>query len=178
VRQPRRRAFTLVEVTAVIVLVALVAGAVTLRVRGTMRRATLAQTVDEWAGFDRLTRVLAESRRRPMSLVIDMGLGQVSRLDSDGVTEVGAALTLPEELTIAEVRLADGRRGWGRADVPYSSRGLSPSYAVCLEDNRGGRRWVLFAGLTGQRIEVDSDEALQAMFDVSARPNGGQDHGR
>jgi len=178
VRQPRRRAFTLVEVTAVIVLVALVAGAVTLRVRGTMRRATLAQTVDEWAGFDRLTRVLAESRRRPMSLVIDMGLGEVSRLDSDGVTEVGAALAVPAELTIAEVRLADGRRGWGRADVPCSARGLSPSYAVCLEDDRGGRRWVLFAGLTGQRIEVDSDETLQATFDVLAQPHKSRDAGR
>ncbi len=165
------RAFSLVEIMAVLMVMAVVAGAVTLRLEGPLKRASMRELVDSVAGFDRLTRVWARQQGRPVTIVIDMAGGELSRValdNRDGTTAVGSALVLPERFRVTEVRTALGRNQGGRMEIPCSRRGLSASYALCLQDDRGTRQWILFAGLTGQMIQVDDERQVQTIFESLA----------
>jgi len=173
----RGKAFSLVEIMVVLVIMAVVAGAVTLRLEGPLKRASMRELVDCVAGFDRLTRVWAREQDRPVTIVVDMAEGELSRVALDGkdeATAVGSALVLPERFEVAEVRTVLGRNEGGRAEIPCSRRGFSASYALCLEDDSGMRQWILFAGLTGQMIQADDERQVQTIFEALAGKGRGK----
>ena len=56
-----RRGFTLIELTVVLLIVAILAGVVTLRLQGPLHRAEMRDVIERIAFFDHLTRVHAAS---------------------------------------------------------------------------------------------------------------------
>lgn len=166
-----RRAFSLVEVAMVLLVLALVAGAVTLRVRPILLRMDMRACLDEAAEFDRMSRAIAREHGRPVLLVFDLAEGRVRRTGEDGRERLGEPLDLPPGRRLAEVRLAGRPVRSGCASVSISAAGLGPTYALAIEGRDGtDRRWLLMAGLTGQVVEAaDGKEVDDAFAAIKAR---------
>ena len=162
----RRPGFSLIELTMVLVIVAIVSAAVVLNVREPLRRTGMQACLDEIATFDRLTRTLAREHDRPLRLVVDLSEGRLRRTDEAGREEQGEALRLPSGHRIAELRLAGQTIDSGAATVSCSARGLTPTYAVRVEGPGGWRRWVLVAGLSGQTWEPDDGKPLADILEA------------
>lgn len=170
----KRRAFSLMEMTAVLVILAIAAAAVVLRLEGPMRRAQMRDVIGMIAQFDHLTRVHAREHDRPLRLVVDLNGGELGRTDEHGNQAVGAPLRLSSDYTIARLMIREEEISAGTAAVSCSRRGLTPSYAMLLEGKGGRRQWIVLAGLTGTLVKIENEEEILDIFAATGlRRNAG-----
>jgi prepilin-type N-terminal cleavage/methylation domain-containing protein len=167
------KAFTLIEVMVVVLLLALAAATVTLRLAGPKQRADFEDAADSLRQWDFLTRQFARTQGRAIQIVLDLDDGKVSRL-CGGDREESAALALPEPCRLEKVLVRGLEITHGRAAICCSANGFTPTYAVQLA-GRGRKRALLFAGLTGQAVEVEDERELQEAISLleGGRPDPG-----
>lgn len=163
-RRDNLRGFTLIELVVVLVILALAAGAITLRLQGPLERATLADTVGRIVAFDARTRVLARRHDKMLRIEVDLSAGVLTRIGTATGEPAGMPLELPEGVRLAECRLASENASIGRVAVPVSSRGLSKSYALCVVGADGPRHWLIVAGLTGQVTRTEDAHTVETLF--------------
>jgi len=169
----RARGFTLIELTVVILILAILAAVVTVRLDGPAARARMSDAVDRLAAMDTLARTLAQVRDVPLRLIMDLSEDTLRATDAAGRDDVASACALPGNFRIGAVRTSGGERTAGRVDIPVSPLGLAPTYAVQLEGPGHRKQWILVAGLSGERVEIDETE-LRAFFEPpQARRNAG-----
>lgn len=150
-------AFSLTELTVVLLIVAIVAGAVALRVQGPLGRAQVNDVVGAVASFARTTRAAAREQDRPMRLVVDLSAGTLRRTDDHGRAIGGPALTLPDGFSVHRLLLERQDVTASDVAIPCSRRGLMPTCGLEFR-GRGQRQWVVVAGLTGELVQVDSEQ--------------------
>jgi len=160
------RGFTLLEMTAVLMVMALVAAAVTLSLAATQRRASAADAVEDLVRFDQLARCFARRQGRPVRLAVDLRANRLLRADAAGGQEGHeTACPLGASFTLGEAVLAGRRIAEGRTALWVSDRGYSPTYALRL-DGPSLRRWILFAGPTGQVSVLDDEKEFRETLDL------------
>ncbi len=160
----RRGAFSLIELTVVLLILGIGAAAAALRIQGPMRNARLDDVVDQVRQFDHVTRQWAVAHNRSARLVVDVSTGRLSRTDAEGRELGSEPLTLPDNVAIAELHVRGRRMGVGQVSVSRSQAGRTPTYGIVLEEDGGRRRWLIFAGLTGEFTETDDPEVLEAIL--------------
>lgn len=151
-----RRAFSLVELLAAIVVLALLTAGAAWTFGGPLRRAQLGEAVEQVRSFDATGRQFARNAGRECTLALDLDDGVLTRIEAGGRETFRAVVARP--CRIDEVRTARRRYDGGQAVVAVSGLGLSESYAVKMSAG-GDVRWVVFAGLSGESRAV-SDEAM------------------
>jgi len=163
----RRRAFSLIELSVVLVILAIAAAAVALNARARMRRATLDDAVGALGRYDGATRAAARRQDRPIALLMDLSAGRVNRVSPDGDEIDAAPLMLPGGVRIARVLVGDRCIDYGEAAIRINTLGLSRSYAVLLDDGNN-RRWLLAAGLTGRIVEIEDEDEVADILAATA----------
>ena len=158
---PSARAFTLIEVTAVLALTAILAAAAGVALAGPRARAVAADAVDQLAYADASVRRTAVDH--PQTFTIDLSDGQLSR--SEGGGPLVTLAELPAGVRVTRVLVGGDVIDFGQAQIAMSAGGRSGSYAVGLS-TPAGPRWVVVAGLTGQVIAVADASAAEAAVDV------------
>jgi len=159
---PRRaRAFSLVELAVVLVILAIMAAAVTLRAHGPMRQCRMEDVVDRVVQYDYLTRSQARQHGRAMHLVVDLNEGQLRRTDVKEERAFGTELTMPRDFRVGRLLVRDGDLSAGSVSIAVGEHGWTPSYAVRLDGPGGRKQWLLFLGLTGQALRVDDERTAQ-----------------
>ena len=166
----RRRAFSLIEITAVILVLAIIAGSVTLRMAATVQRARMEDVVGRIEQFDRLARVHVREHDRPLRLVVNISAGTIRRTDPRGRDEPCPPLVLPDGYRIARLLVKGQAAASGSVSITCSRLGLTPSYALGLEGPAGQRKWLLAAGLSGQFVEPGSEEKTRNILAAAAAP--------
>ena len=155
-------AFTLIELTAVLVLMAVITGAAVVSLAGPRSRAVAADAAAQVSFADAQVRQAALGTDQPQTLLIDLQAGRLSRVSDDAppVTLVD----LPAGVRLARVVVGAEATDFGQVRLPISAAGRSPSYAVDLS-TPAGQRWLVVAGLTGQVTPAadgaDADAVLE-----------------
>ena len=179
----QRRAFTLIELMAVVVLIGLLAGAATWSMVWQASQATRTDVISRIAHADRMARLAAERSGRPCELVIDLDRQTLGRrmLREDGSVERAAEVQLPREFRIERVIRSDPagakqrsaqRFERGQVTVGYGPGGRSRSFAVMLKDKQQ-TDWLVWAGLSGQVIQTHDDKEADNIFELLG--GGGSD---
>lgn len=163
----RARGFTLIELTAVLLILGVAAAAVTLRMQGPMCNARMKDVIDEIGAFDQLTRTYAREHDRPVRLVVNLSAGRLSRQDEGEAEELGTALELPEGYRIARLRVRGEDLWSGRVSVRCSEWGLTPTYAMRIDGPSGKSRWVVIAGLTGELVRAEDEDELRDIIETT-----------
>jgi prepilin-type N-terminal cleavage/methylation domain-containing protein len=162
------RGFTLIELAIVILILAIVAAATVLRLGGPLRRVQMGDVVDLVAAFDGLARDYARTHDRAVWLVVDVPQRRLRRASGENGADLGAPLALPPGYRVAQVWLRGQPRGYGRTAIPCSQHGLTPSYGLLIEGPGGRRQWLVFAGLSGQNVQVKNEREVQAILGPAA----------
>lgn len=150
------QAFTLIELTAVLVILALLSAAAVVTFGVPLQRARSADAVASLRSFDAYARQAAGRFNRPSQIIIDLDRQMLTRTAAE-------PLHLPQVLRIAEVRLAAHRQTSGQVKIPCSAAGLTPSYGLHLTGPETDR-WILVAGLSGQITEIDDERSLDNLL--------------
>jgi prepilin-type N-terminal cleavage/methylation domain-containing protein len=149
----KARAFSLIELSLVLLIIAIAAAAVTLRVQGPMGHARMRDAVDAIGQFDRTTRQAARAQDRPLWLTVDLAAGTIRRVTDSGREADGAVLSLPDGFAMERLLVRGQETGDSARALTCSRSGLVPTYALLLRGG-GERRWLVVAGLTGELLEV------------------------
>ena len=171
VKNSRRRGFTLFELIAVILLLAIFAAAVRAPVVSMLDRITTHNTIDQLQTLDRLMRQEAKRSGKEVQLHIDPLEGTFVRTDSSSEqTPIGQAVRLQENIHIEQIRIAPEKQNFDElnAVLRCSSDGATVSYAMQIQ-LPSRTTWLLFAGLTGQCYELESEDDVTNVFDELSR---------
>jgi prepilin-type N-terminal cleavage/methylation domain-containing protein len=155
-----RRGFTLIEMSAVLLLMALLSAAVAVNLTGSKHRADLTDAADQINAADAAVRAIAGSTEGPVRLTISPSTRKLRR-DTPGRPAVTIA-ELPADVTVESIRLAGSAVSYNDAAIAFTA-GRSPTYAVRLSAPGGQHEWIVIAGLTG-KSSVETDEAVDAIF--------------
>ena len=151
----RVRAFTLIELLGVMLVMALLATVAVMSFATPIRAARARAAVEMIRSFDRSTRELALRGGTPLRMKFDADEGTLTR--SRGGSAIYSA-TLPSGFRIAEMR--------GGATIDCSALGLTRSYALRITGEHFDQ-WLIVAGLSGQ-ITATSDE--RTVINILASP--------
>ena len=160
--------FTLIEVAVVIVIVGLLATAVSLRSSGWFRSSRVRDAADRLAMVDRLARTYARRFDRPVGLTFDLSRGTVTVTDAQGQEAQTHRAQLPRGFSIRRIGVSDSRVEFGRVTIPCSALGHTPTYMVQLSGPDDQKLWVVVLGVTGQMITVDDEQQVDTVMGLPA----------
>lgn len=165
-----RGAFTLVEVVAVLLLVAVLGATVTVSLNATRRASRLQDAVERLKDYDAAARDRARSSGRAMRLAFGTTSSRLQRVDATTGRPEGATIEFDRGVTVERVWIAseEGAAAATSGDVVCSSLGQTDSYAVLLLSANAARQWVVFAGLTGEVRLLKNDVEVEEIFKLLA----------
>jgi len=163
-----RWGFSLIELSAVLLIAGIAAGAVALRLGGPLARANAEDAMGQIQQFDHLARAYARRHDQELVVVIQLDRGRLYKRGPDR-KELGAALKMPRRIHLRQAWVGSGRAASGQVEIPISRLGLSPSYAMQVVTDKRSETWLLVAGLTGQMSQLDHEKDVEhAMAAIAA----------
>ncbi len=157
--RPARSGFSLVELLAVLILCALLAGMAGLSVRSHLQRIQLVTAIEQLSRTDQLVRRRARQTGRVVFLKIQT---EPPRFSIDD----GRSQSFPHGIVVQRVRTARQSSARGSLRLRVSSTGQSDDYAVQLAGRDGGRRWLVVLGRSGQQLVLDSEPDVASLFPI------------
>lgn len=165
------RAFSLIEILLVMVLLALLAGAVTLSLSGRARQAQLKDVQGQLEQFDYQGRQFAIRHGRPFQMVFDLDHGVLRRISPQENQGIWGELVLPEGFHVEGLLVADNPPiTSGKTALWCSDRGQTASYGLKLS-GPDGKRCSIVAGLSGQFTQVDDAQQIQSTLALLSKGN-------
>lgn len=159
--------FTLIEVAAVVLLMALLAVAAGLSLSGRYRQVAMERVVQQLVHQDRLARQQARLTGRSVQLVFDLDQAKVTRSNAHD-TQPAQPWSLPPGYRLIKIFLLGRSVDQGQIAVSYSQRGWSPSYILWLSGPENQSTRLLIIGLSGQVMEVTDEGQLKALCEALA----------
>ena len=153
-----RSGFTLIELIAVIVVLAIITSLAVMSFGGTIDRYKMVQAIETLEMFDAAARREARRAEQPLTATINASRGELTI----GITD--RTFRLPSRVEITDFRTSrSGSRGLVR--LPIASDGSSPTYAVQL--TRGKiKRWFMVLGVSGQVVPIENEGDVNALLSV------------
>ncbi|HUY31652.1 MAG TPA: type II secretion system protein [Pirellulales bacterium] len=166
-RDGRRRAFTLIELSVVLALMGLVLAVATVSFKEPYRRAQSQYALEQVMQADRRLRDHARRFGRAADLTIDLERGVIHATEQAAERRAGKE-QLALRFASAVDRVLLGRRhiAYGRANVHFSGSGRSKTYALRLRGADGVGRWLLFAGESGQVTVSEHEKEIDDIFRI------------
>ena len=162
---PFRRAFTLIEVMVVVLMMGLLAGAAALTLNKPLREARALDAITTVRSFDETARTVARRLGRPATLRFDFTANVLQRFEDNRLTQ---QIQLPFGFRVSQVRTAARRASEGDAQILCSPLGITRTYAVRIQGSGDFNTWLLVSGLSGEVTPITDESKLDAIFSATA----------
>lgn len=159
----KRTAFTLIELAAVVALIALLTGVAIVKLGGPLRKATYESALQRIVALDQQTRFRAQAAQ-PGRIFIDLEACELVSFAGRADSQPANQVFLPPGFSIDEVVTRSRRCADGSMEILIGPLGNSPTYAMKVSNSRELSRWLLFMGRTGQFVYLESDDQVLALI--------------
>ena len=159
-----RRAFTLVELIVVIVIVALMSGVVVYSVRGHVDAAALEGAVQRFQSLDH--RLRAETKRHERTAEIRIGRrgGELTILTGIELSRSGIKRDFSVGSRVTIESILSARRISATRSITFNAAGRSANYAAKFVTENDATTWLVVLGISGQQIRCQSEEEVYALL--------------
>ncbi len=158
----RQRSFTLIELAAVILVMALLAGAAVLTLAHTTSQRRLEDVCDQFMRADALARSAARQANTSEQLIYD--LDQQMVLWQNTPEQKPIVLAHWDAKDELEARMGKQTFSSGQVTIEYSADGFSPNYALSVSRPDQPTRYVVVAGITGRCLCTEDNKRVDAIF--------------
>ncbi len=156
----KRPAFTLLEMTAVLTILALTASLVAVNYREPVNNARLENAFETVERLDQRIRLWCKTNDSPARITVDLDRGVFAAEKETGGPLPIPAAKIPGGMKIKELRIMGENRFGRDTKIPYTSRGTASCWAYSIAYSRSREKYRLVIGATGQSIPFDNEEAL------------------
>ncbi len=160
IRCCRKSALTLIELIAVLVLCAVLAGIVVVSVRSHVARANLTSSCEMLMACDSHARHVAHERGQPTRLLIGSGDRATIRLPN------GQIRTVARGVKIDRLWTARTSTQTGTLQVVMTANGQSETYAVRLTAGEKLSRWIMVLGGSGQTLVMKDERRVRRLLAI------------
>ena len=166
-----RPAFTLLEIVAVLTILAIAVSLVVVHYREPLTRIRLEHAFETVERLDHRVRHWCKTNNTPAQIKADL-----DRSVFIAVNENGSPLPIPIPearisggMKLKELRMM-GRNRFGRDTfIPYTSRGTAPCWSFSIAYSGNREQYRLMIGATGQSMSFENEEALIRFEQTYAR---------
>jgi general secretion pathway protein H len=155
--------FTLYELLAVMVLMAVLAGTVAVSVRGHVSNARLLAFLDRLESCDARARAQARRLNHPLVLKFDADDQRVSQSYANVAERSFAA---PLGVEIEQIKTAKQESDHGILQIAVSPLGQSDTYALRLQASSGRSMWLVVLGASGQCLRLYEGADVEDIFSL------------
>ncbi len=167
-----RSGYTLLELSLVLAISALVTASVMLSLRGPYLQARRGELIARIETLDRQLRNRAERDAGGWQLVIDLRAGTLAAQSTRPSEDQPPPVSLGRALTLEEVVTVGRRTSYGRIVIDYGRGGASPSYALRFKEKLEKGSWFLVSGLSGKWERYDDARQLEATLALADPATG------
>lgn len=161
----RRAGFTLIELSVVLVILAIAATSVAIRYRSVLAGGSYEDAIDRIVRINARARSSARRQDRPMRLEFDLSAGKITLVDPATGRPGGPAERFGDTLRLARLQLAETTASAGTVQLAVSRQGWTPDYAIAIEEPLGRQEWLVASGLTGAIWRQENDPRLDERQD-------------
>lgn len=167
------RAFTLIELVAVILVIGLMASAVVWSLTARHENAQWSDVIDQIRHIDSTARMTAR-RQGGMQLQFDTDQNLIRRLSSHQSDLKGIAHVIPSGFTLLSAQSLQAFdpniATYTSSRIDFRGTGCTPDYVVRIARTHmpDDERFILFAGLTGQMKVTLTSKEITAIVDAIA----------
>jgi prepilin-type N-terminal cleavage/methylation domain-containing protein len=157
----KHSAFTLLEMTITLTILAMAVSLVVVNYREPVNHARLDNALEQIDLLDRRIRHWTKTNNIPVQMKVDLDRGILTAVQERGDRLSIPEVKIPDGMKLKELRII-GERRFGRDTViRYTSQGIAPcwAYSVVYSGNREAYR--LMIGATGQSLTVADEEELK-----------------
>lgn len=164
-RKARVRAgFTLLELVAVLALMAMLCAVAAVSLKEACRTARAQYAIEQIMHWDRSLRDHARRFEQEAELTIDLDHNLFFETQFHDGKPTSRRLPLGGGVRIERLFVGPDRIASGRANIEFFPDGHSPTYALKLKTADGNVRWLAFAGASGQVDEEPNDKQIEELF--------------
>jgi Tfp pilus assembly protein FimT len=165
-RLPIPLAFTLVEVMAVLVILAMMVGITLASMQSHILRVRLSQATERIEEADRLARMLARREHVSHALTFDAEERSIELQSNQTPNSKKEAKRwqLPSGIVIEDFRTSSGPSRNKKNKVVVASNGVSASYAVGIKIGRASPRWIVTLGMSGQQLRISEEDEVDQLL--------------
>ena len=160
------RGFTLIEIAVLVVIVGLLAVAISIRSAGWFRSARMQDIVSQLNNFDRQARSYTKRFNRSVQLDFDLDQGTIVRVDPTTQQPLIHRIQLPRGFAIKQVSIATEKINSGQVTIPCSAAAHTPTYALSISGPNRQSRQILVVGTTGQIVILNHEREISNTFDL------------
>ncbi len=162
----RRWAFTLIELSVVVLILGLMAGMVVMSLQGHIDRARWTRSLEQLENMDRLARMAARSESTPYRLSFNRSKRKVElrAMGPRARTKSLRQWQLPHGIQFASFRDRSSGNRSEELRIEINPAGQSRTYAVGIKASSGPEQWLVTLGLSGQHLKLDEADDVAAMF--------------
>jgi prepilin-type N-terminal cleavage/methylation domain-containing protein len=162
----KQSAFTLLELMAVMALMAILAGSVALSLKTPYQAAKFENAVERVIFMDRELRDHAMRYAASAEMRIELGNSTIiSCVEPNKRETVMPKFTLGNGIQVEQVAFGKKRIDSGCAEIGFTEKGRSPTYAMRFSGG-GKRQWLVFLGITGQVLRINDEKEFEATIQV------------
>ncbi len=172
----KRSGFTILELTAVLLLTALLTGVVVASLNGAQRAAGLREAVAMLREADAEARGLARDTGEAAALKVDVVKQQLRTYPTADARRPMGTYRLPPRVKLRGCQLqgeAAHRLGSREQVLRFDAGGAGPTYGLALSVEGESDVYLVIAGVTGQFTEVKDEERMRSI--LAALPRGDAD---
>jgi prepilin-type N-terminal cleavage/methylation domain-containing protein len=162
----RRSAFSLIELSMVVLIMGIMAGVVVVSLKGHIDRARWTRSFEQLENIDRLARMAARAESTPYRLSFDRDKRKVE-MQAIGPLSRSQSLRqwrLPSGIQFASFRDRSSGNRSEELRIDINPAGQSRSYAIGIKASSGPEQWLVTLGLSGQHLQMDNAEDVAAVF--------------
>ncbi len=159
-----REGFTLIELMVVLTLSVLVVGIVAVQMKSPYQAAKFEDCLERIEFNEQLIRSHAQRFERRSVLVVDFDENTIYARKQEQSDGPCFRVDLPRGVKLISIITTAEEISHGRVQVDVSTRGQTPSYALCLREGKNNEQWLLFAGTTGQVTRMDNSKDVHEIF--------------
>ena len=159
-----------------VIILGVLAAAVTWSFRAPLRRARMAEAIEQVKYLDASSRAFARRFGRNVEIVYDVSEGTMERREGQSA-EASFRTAIASPFRIEAVRTRGRTEEYGESKIAVSPLGISQTYAVKLAGPEA-QRWVVVTGLGWEILTLADDAQVDAIFaKIAPSPSrgGGRD---
>jgi prepilin-type N-terminal cleavage/methylation domain-containing protein len=156
-------AFTLIEMTVTITILAIVVSLVAVNYREPVNRARLENLFEQIDLLDQRVRNWAKTNNIPAQINVDLDRGIFMPEQENGSKIWLPEVKVPDGMKLKELRIMGENRFGKDTKIHYTSQGIAPCWAYSIVHSGNREQYRLIIGATGQSVTLPNEDELKRL---------------